>query len=281
MRWFKKEIEKRASNYQGDFISPVELQIRFDSKICYQKIDKLLTYGVNANVDVDQLIELLNEKHLLFSQLLQDDSINELQFSHLEKLANSNQPLISYLESIPLSVLRSQIKMLLHGEDELNHRMNLFITYFSDASSSKLENAIWNFMAELLHFFRPETYPLMSRWVWHEQVQKGVMKEFVLTKNGHCCELMGGQSVDFEAYRVWFAQKLGKKGLFQDVHYLIDLIYAQAYSDYIMSITSRANTTDTLIADSHLALGIISKLLGIEFNQNRPPLSIPKNVTLH
>jgi len=280
MRWFKKEIEKKASNHQGDFISPVELQIRFDPKICHQKIDKLFTYGVNASVDVGQLIERLNDKHLLFSQLLQEDSIGGLQFSHLEKLVNSNQSLISYLGSIPLPALRSQIKMLLHGEEELNHRMALFITYFSDASNAKLENAIWNFMAELLHFFRPETYPLMSRWVWHEQVQKGVMKEFVLAKNGYCCELMGGQSVDFEAYRVWLAQQLGKKGLFQDVHYLIDLIYAQAYADYITSITSRVNTTDPMVADSLVALGIISKLLGIEFNQNRP-LSIPRNVTLH
>ncbi len=280
MRWFKKEIENRVSNYQGDFISPVELHIRFDSKICYQKIDTLLTYGVNLTVDVDQLIELLNEKHLLFSQLLQEDSIDELQYTHLEKLVNSNQSLNTYLESIPLSVLRSQIKMLLHGEDELNQRMNLFMTYFGDVPSSKLENTIWNFMAELLHFFRPETYPLMSRWVWHEQVQKGVMKEFVLGKNGPCKELMGGQSVDFEAYRVWFAQQLGKKGFFQDIHYFIDLIYAQAYADYIMSITSQVNTRDRSTADSHIALGIISKLLGIKFNQNSP-LSIPRNVTIH
>jgi len=280
MRWFKKEIEKKVSTFQGDFIVPVELNVRLDAAVCQEKIDKLLAYRGYSHIDLDILIELLHEKHLVYAQLLDRDNIENIQRPHIESLANGNQVLISYLNTIPLSVLQTQLKMLLHGDDELLHRMNLFVECFGDVAKPKLESAIWNFMAELLHFFKPELYPLMSRWVWHEATQKGAMREFVQMDKRHS-QSLGGQSVDFEACRVWLAQQLGKKGLFRDVHYFIDLICAQAYADNILSISSGSKFTEYAhMNELDDSLAIILKLLGIEVNQTQL-FEMPRNVILH
>ena len=267
MRWFKKENENHFANYQADFISPVELTVNFDQEVCQRKIDKLLQYGANCLVDVEMLLELLNEKHHFFNRLLQKSEIEQLQSHHLQQLTNSRQVLGLLGNDVQWQQLKPQIETLLHGTDELNQRMNRFITSVGELCGIRNDNVIWNFMAELLHFFRPENYPLMSRWIWHEQTQRGVLREFVGAHPDCCRSVIGGQSVDFEAHRVWFAQQLGKKGLFQNVHFYIDLIFAQAYADYILSITPKAQAKEVLTHQSHVSLSIVANLLGIEVKQ--------------
>ena len=280
MRWFKKENENRFASYQTDFISPVELAVNFDQNTCQQTINKLLAYGTDCWVDVDLLLELLNEKQHLFQHLLQKSEIDDLQPHHLKQLMHSHQVVSLLGNDADWPELKSQIAMLLHGSAELSERMHHFMVCVGGLSGIRNDTVIWNFMAELLHFFHPENYPLMSRWIWHEQTQRGVMREFVAQQNDDCRCKIGGQSVDFEAHRVWFAQQLGKKGLFQNVHFYIDLIFAQAYADYILSITPKTQGKEVLTNDSYVSLSIIANLLGIDIKQHGST-AVVYNATVH
>ena len=88
--------------------------------------------------------------------------------------------------------------------------------------------------AELLHFGDPERYPLMTRWVWDENSNTGVLREIwhaedvdsirIEVRDGHATFLM---------LREELAQYLTANGVFRDVLFYVDVLMAQVYADYI------------------------------------------------
>lgn len=88
--------------------------------------------------------------------------------------------------------------------------------------------------AELLHFADAERYPLMSRWVWDDHSNTGVLRE-----------IWHGDDTDFNAIgvpacfdtfvslREELAQFLGARGVYRDMVFYVDLLVAQVYARYI------------------------------------------------
>jgi hypothetical protein len=92
--------------------------------------------------------------------------------------------------------------------------------------------------AEILHGVHPEHYPLMTRWVWDEKTNTGVLREI-----WH--DPVAGDATDnilisvpsthetFLVLREELSQFLSDNGIFRDMLWYVDLLQAQVYAGYI------------------------------------------------
>ena len=88
--------------------------------------------------------------------------------------------------------------------------------------------------AEVLHNVYPEHYPLMTRWVWDQRTNTGVLRE-----------IWHGDDLDrrvihvpdthetFLVLREELSQFLSENGIFRDMLWYVDLLKAQVYAGYI------------------------------------------------
>jgi len=266
MLWFKKQVaEEHDQNF--DEIEPSTMKIMLDDEICRLKLQALL----NATEElggVDGFIEALKNKQVLFSDVLAYEKIDALSAEGLSILLDTvftaRRKLPACLNKVPHEVLVQQIKHLLYGKQLITDRMQQF-TALIDSENKKAQRAAWDFAAELLHFYSPERFPLMSRWVWNEKETSGSLREFIRGGDTMRDITFGDTPENFEASRVWFAQQLGQQGFYRDIHYLIDLLVAQAYADYILSMSSGMGMFGPQFGGAELKpIELIVKLLGID-----------------
>ncbi|HET7365175.1 MAG TPA: hypothetical protein VFJ70_16530 [Burkholderiales bacterium] len=88
--------------------------------------------------------------------------------------------------------------------------------------------------AELLHYGDPERYPLMTRWIWDERANTGVIREIWHAEDVDQIriELADGYAT-FLMLREELAQYLAANGVFRDVLFYVDVLMAQIYAGYI------------------------------------------------
>jgi hypothetical protein len=88
--------------------------------------------------------------------------------------------------------------------------------------------------AELLHHADPERYPLMTRWVWDNRTNTGVLREIWHAEDiDHIrLEVPDGYAT-FLQLRQELAEYLAANGVFRDVLLYVDVLCAQVYAQYI------------------------------------------------
>jgi len=283
MLWFKKQINDKAIESVCDAIQPAEMQIELDADICRMKLQQLLD-AAEEKGGISEFITALQNKQQMFAQVLDPDVIDQLNNEAIEALLDtvftSRRKLPALLIQVPHEVLVSQIKDLLYGEDDMLKRMEQFVLMI-DSDNRKAKRAAWDFAAELLHFSRPEIYPHMSRWVWDKKETTGALREFILGGDSMQEIPLGGSPEDFEASRVWFANQLGKQGFYRDIHYLIDLLLAQAYAEYLLSMSNGMGMFNAQFgAEDMQPLDFVVKLLGID-PPRKKGLTRLKKVVVH
>lgn len=267
MLWFKKQVGNKTIQSEFDAIQPAEMQIELDADICRMKLQQLLD-AAEEKGGIGEFIIALQNKQQMFSSVLNSDVIDQLDGTSIDALLDtvftSRRKLPASLSHVPHEVLAAQIKDLLYGDEDIFIRMEQFVLMI-DTENRKIKRAAWDFAAELLHFSRPEVYPHMSRWVWDENETSGALREFILGGDSMQQVPLGGRPEDFEASRVWFANQLGKQGFYRDIHYLIDLLVAQAYAEYLLSMSNGMGMFSSRFgADDMQPLDFVVKLLGID-----------------
>lgn len=250
-----------------DEIEPSSLKIPLDEEICRSKLQELLN-STEPQGGIDVLVEGLKKKQILFSEALAYDQIDVLTSDNLLLLLNTvftaRRKLPESILKIPHEVVVQQIKHLLHGKQPIADRMHQFVDLI-DSDNKKIKRAAWDFAAELLHFSSPERFPYMSRWVWNEKETSGALREFIRGGDTMRDIAFGDSPENFEASRVWFAKQLGQQGFYRDIHYFIDLLVAQAYAEYILSMSSGMGMFGSQFGNAELKpLELVVKLLGID-----------------
>ena len=87
---------------------------------------------------------------------------------------------------------------------------------------------------ELLHNLYPEQYPLMTRWVWDNKANTGVLREIWHGDNvDHMVIDVPDTHETFLVLREELSQFLADNGVFRDMLWYVDLLKAQIYGDYI------------------------------------------------
>ena len=88
--------------------------------------------------------------------------------------------------------------------------------------------------AELLHFADPERYPLMTRWIWDNRTNTGVIREIWHAEDiDHIRLEVPDTYATFLQLRQELAEYLAANGVFRDVLFYVDVLCAQVYAEYI------------------------------------------------
>jgi len=282
MLWFKKQSAEKIE-VDFDAIEPADMKMSLDEEICRVKLQELLN-ATEEKGGIDNFIEALKSKQALFSDVLSYDKIDDISLESIEVLLDtvftSRRKLPSSLDKVPPQIIAQQIKHLLYGKQTIEERMQQFVALFDD-ENKKVQRAAWDFAAELLHFNRPEQFPHMSRWVWNEKETSGALREFIRGGDTMRDITFGSGPANFEASRLWFAKQLGIQGFYRDIHYLIDLLVAQAYAEYILSMSSGMGMFGPQFGNAELTpLELVVKLLGIEPARKNNSMRL-KNAVVH
>jgi hypothetical protein len=267
MIWFKKQLAGSDRSAMGDKIVPAKLAVNFDEGICRNKL-QLLLKQVEDKGGISEFVQALENKHVMFNKVLNEQAIEQLDAVAIEALLDTvftaRRKLPDVMHQIPDTHLVSQIKDLLYGEAELQARMQSFTDLF-ETDNKKVKRAAWDFAAELLHFNAPEQYPHMSKWVWNDKEISGAYREFLPGSDSLSEIPLGGSPGDFEATRVWIAEQLGQEGFYRDIHFLIDLLIAYAYAEYVLGMSKGMGMLGAQFGGAETEpLEFIVKLLGID-----------------
>ncbi len=247
MLWFRKAA-KQDPEAERDLIVPVELPVALDETLFRQHFQQLL-----ANLEriggPEATLESLNAKRRLFNEALQPERAASMALADAETLLDTvftaRRRLYPVLEQAGESGIRAAVTDLIHGADPLAGRLAAFgerlVPDSGEAraerkAAAKLRRAAHDFAAEALHYFDPVRYPLMARWVWDQGTVSGALREFI-RGNDHMTDIpLGGSPETFEGARQWLSSSLAGEGIYQDVHFWIDLVQAQAYVTYFRSM---------------------------------------------
>jgi len=264
MLWFKKQADPKRTDLR-DRIEPAELAIGLDPEICLGMLTNLLEQ-MGERGGVEQFTGALEKKHELFARALEPGQLGELTpellDTLLETVFTARRRLPTVVQSMDRQEVVSAIRDLLYGTDRLADRLRGFADLFS-VQGAKVRRAAWDLGAELLHFRAPEQYPLMSRWVWDPNTESGSLREFIKA-NDTLREVPLDESPEtFEGARAWFAEQLASQGFYRDVPFLIDLLLAQAYSDYLRSMSNGMSMLKADFGAKDDPLELVTKMLGI------------------
>ncbi|MHB1676124.1 MAG: hypothetical protein ACYCSS_01130 [Sulfuriferula sp.] len=241
----------------------------------FQQRFSVLKHHAEEDGGIEAFLLSLEAKHQLFYALLKMDTIDQLSMDGVEALLetvfSARRRVFFAFSAMGLELTVLRIKDLLYGKGLLQDRMTRFseIIEIDDAddketrkNAAKNRRAIYDFGAEILHFNDPLKYPLMTRWVWDQNTVSGALREFIRGNDSMPAVPLGNSPETFEGARVWLAEQLAEQGLYKDVHFWIDLVLAQAYSEYFRSMAE-----GMLSADFGRASGpadYVKKFLGID-----------------
>lgn len=274
MLWFKKQPNSAITEGEADSIIPAELSVPLDARQFQQRFSAL-SHIAEEDAGIDAFLASLEAKHKLFSNLLNQDVIEQLTMDGVEALLetvfSARRRVYPAFSAMGITVTTDAIRELLYGKSALLDRLNHFseIVEINDAAdkearkiAAKNRRAAFDFGAELLHFNDPIKYPLMTRWVWDQNTVSGALREFIRGNDTLPDVPLGNSPEMFEGARTWLAAQLAEQGLYKDVHYWVDLVQAQAYAEYFRSMAE-----GMLSADFGRASGPadhIKKFLGID-----------------
>lgn len=275
MAWFKKLPERGAkAARQPDAIAPVPLELPFDEGL-FGELFARLQQHMEIDVGAEAYLQALRAKHERFVQLLGHEETPSLTLEEIEVLLNhvftARRRIFPVLEGWGIQTVNRAIHELLHGGDDLAIRLQAFAAQVEipdgadrevRRQAQKLRRAMHDFGAELLHFSRPEVYPLMARWVWDPATVSGALREFIRGQEQMVDIPLGAAPGMFQGVRLWLANLLQARGLYRDIEWWVDLVMAEAYSTYF-----RAMAEGMLSADFGRSGGPeehLKKFLGID-----------------
>ena len=277
MMWFKKS----SPSSPVEAVAPVELAVDFDAGILGDKLRQLLD-GMSEGGGLEPFVQALRNKHALFASTLADENLSALTpeafMLLLETVFPARRKLADALRALPQERLQQLTRELVHGRGGVDARLQAFADALG-GQGRKTRRAAWDLGAELLHFGDPEAYPLLCRWVWDARVQSGALREFIRANDSLPEIPLGQEAAQFEAARRWFAEQLTEHGFYRDIPYLLDLLLAQAYADYVLAMSNGMGMMGSDFGAKMEPIEWVLKLLGIE--PERPGKSRIKRASVH
>lgn len=247
MLWSKQKPLAQTLLMAADTVVPLPLPVALDSQIFKYHFDQLLEQSGDDG-GIAALIERMQAKqHAIvttFERALAAVGLNEIE-SLLDQVFTARRRLYPALESAGIVKVREALTQLRHDALPVAARLQAFVdampgTAGMDRASikeaGKLRRAAWDFAAELLHFGDPDQFPLMTRWVWDQATQSGALREFIRGNDSMREIPLTNAPEMFEGARVWLADQLRTEGIYRDLPLWIDLMLAQAYTNYLRSV---------------------------------------------
>ncbi|HQU16027.1 MAG: hypothetical protein ACYC18_13450 [Gammaproteobacteria bacterium] len=258
------------------------MAVELDRKICSRKLaqlqEEIAAQAQSAESTDDRdpglapFVESLSRKHELFERVLAEtalDALDDAAFAALlETVFTARRRLPPALVGFEHDRLLSAIRDLLYGAGPLVERMQAFVDALP-ADSGKARRAAWDLGAEMLHFRDPERYPLMARWVWDLSTMSGGLREFIRGNDTMRDIPLDARPETFEGARLQLAEFLAEEGFYRDVPYLVDLLLAKAYADYVQQMAKGVGVFAAELGARNDPMEFVTKMLGIDPHRRR------------
>ena len=265
MLWLRKQA--KGASKGDELVKPATLEVDFAPDILASKLEQLLE-AVADHGGLEAFVAALEAKHRLFAEGLTRDSLDVMDRRAVQTLLDTVFPARRRLNGVVAEMEEAElvgaIRELVHGAEPLAERMATFQAAFPTGEDNKARRAAMDFAAELLHFRDPERYPLMTRWVWDVNTVSGAIREFI-AGNDAMSEIPLGESPEtYEGVRAWMVETLSEQGFYRDLPYLIDLVMAWAYADYMRAMSSSMGLMKAEFGAKDDPTEPARKLLGID-----------------
>lgn len=274
MLWFKKQPSSGSLESEPEVIVAAALSVPLYDKHFEQKISAL-QHSVVDEGGMQVFIDALQAKHEFYASHLAPAALKGMNQETLELLLetvfSARRRVFDDVMSNGMEAVILAIEALLYGKAPLVERMQAFsmLVHVDESAhkslrkqSEKTRRAALDFAAELLHFNAPERYPLMCRWVWDQNTVSGALREFIRGNDVMHDVPLGSDPSMFEGARQWMAEQLSAQGVYRDIHFWIDLVMAQAYTDYFRSMAEGMLSAD--FGRGNVPTEHIRKFLGID-----------------
>jgi hypothetical protein len=185
---------------------------------------------------IERYVHALRLKGDLFAQALGEGRVRDASLGELRAvcawMSTVRRRIGACIEPEGFEKLREALAALLEGPaSATDARIEAFCAAFPD---DRAHRWVRDLAAEALHHTDPERYPLMTRWMWDEHTNTGVLRE-----------IWHGEEIDnmtipvpasyetFVVLRAELAQFLAAQGVYRDVIHYVDLLAASVYGRYI------------------------------------------------
>jgi len=237
---------------------PFDLDVGLLKKSFYE-----LEEAFEGQQGLADLIKRLAEKSKIFRGILisRNAPLEEGELETLvERMFTARRKIWPAFEAVGAVRVGEAMSDLLKGHGSLVQRMQRFEEALP--ATGKAQRALRDVAAEILHFTDPEVYPLMTRWVWDQGTVSGAIREFI-PGGDYLTDFPLGESPEmFEGVRVWMQESLAELGVYRDLPYLIDVILAYQYSQYLRAMAEGFLRSD--FGGQSDFTEQIRKLLGVE-----------------
>ncbi|APZ43369.1 hypothetical protein [Acidihalobacter ferrooxydans] len=268
MLWFGKQAKSEQLADDPSVIRPAKLAVEFDSSIASTKLKSLLDELDEFEGDLNSLLGALHTKQELMVKAFPIDPVAGWSLSRqafmivLSAVFPARRKLAEFFSEMDELVIAGHLQNLVYGHDSIVERMRTF-SEIVPVDRKKERRAIWDLAAEILHFRDPEAIPLMTRWVWDEETVSGALREFIRGNDGLPSIPLDNSPETYEGARSWFADTLTEAGFYRDLPFLIDLLLAQAYADYVKAMSNGLGMVQAKFGSSQDPLEFVLRLLGV------------------
>jgi len=192
-----------------------------------------------ATGGIERYVGALALKASLFEERLGNGRVGALTEVGFYDLASFITParrrIAAWLGLNGFAAMRARLVALLEGWSDVattDRRLQAFVASFPIDREHRWARDL---AAETLHFTAPDRYPLMTRWMWDQRVNSGVLREI-----WHSADADPGGAImandDFATFltlREELEGFLQGNGVFRDLPFYVDLLCAHVYAGYI------------------------------------------------
>ena len=230
MIWSSKPID----SVNAASVSPV---LELSGPRITSSFEKMLNASDNQG-GVEAFVTAIKFKKSVFEEALKVSNLASLDKESFLGLCAFIAPVRrrvgNWIESQDFTRVREAVTGLLTevgDRSDVDQRINTFCGYFPQDRSYRW---VRDLAAEFLHFSDIEHYPLMTRWVWDQSANTGVIREIWYADDIDHIKLDVSDSYETHlVLREELSQFLASNGVFRDMLFYVDLLLAQIYADYI------------------------------------------------
>lgn len=194
--------------------------------------------GCEDQGGIERYVDACKLKARLFEQALVEGDPATLDVETLKGLctfmATVRRRIGAYLDADGLMRVRRALATLLDGHRDTATADARLAAFCANFAENRRHRWVRDFAAEVLHNVAPEHYPLMTRWVWDQRANTGVLREIWFGPDTDARTLpVADDFAFFLTLREELSVFLSDNGFFRDMPFYVDVLLAQVYAGYI------------------------------------------------
>lgn len=223
--------------------------------------------GAEPHGGVERWVSAVHLKASLFGEILGGDRYATLREDDFKALCAFIAPvrrrIAAWLAAHDFPAMREAIAALFSRAGDTAKADANLAAFCARFPNDRNHRWVRDLGAELLHYARPEQYPLMTRWMWDAQANTGVLREIWFHPDVDRLRIPVADGYEtFLVLREELAGFLAKNGVFRDMPFYVDLLCAEIYGEYIAAQGGSYLRTDFASADDPMVYA--RRMLGLD-----------------